>query len=102
MADQEPTQSPDSVPLTDLPRDVESCATLQEPTTGTKSFKALAKNHFVSLFGWILALVGTAVSIAALLPAFRGLLLSDRQLRLAEWSALKDYLDQCKEDSVRE
>ncbi|EWY81020.1 hypothetical protein FOYG_15309 [Fusarium oxysporum NRRL 32931] len=85
--------------LAPLPRDVELGPADHQSESKTQGLKILSQKYFLSLCGWILALVSTAVSIAALLPAFRGLLLSDKQLRLAEWSALKDYLDQCKEDS---
>lgn len=95
--DDEPRTSQDLAPL---PRDVELGPADHQSESRTRGLKILFQKYFLSLCGWILALVSTAVSIAALLPAFRGLLLSDKQLRLAEWSALKDYLDQCKEDSV--
>ncbi|TVY60137.1 hypothetical protein Focb16_v003304 [Fusarium oxysporum f. sp. cubense] len=94
--DDEPRTSQDSTPL---PRDVELGPADHQPESRIRGFQILFQKYFLSLCGWILAFVSTAVSIAALLPAFRGLLLSDKQLRLAEWSALKDYLDQCKEDS---
>jgi hypothetical protein len=95
--DDEPGTSQDSMPL---PRDVELGPADHQPESRTQGFRILFRKYFLSLCGWILAFISTAVSIAALLPAFRGLLLSDKQLRLAEWSALKDYLDQCREDSV--
>ncbi|KAJ0130865.1 Uncharacterized protein HZ326_26037 [Fusarium oxysporum f. sp. albedinis] len=95
--DDEPRTSQDLAPL---PRDVELGPADHQSESKTRGLKILFQKHFLSLCGWILALVSTAGSIAALLPAFRGLLLSDKQLRLAEWSALKDYLDQCKENSA--
>ncbi|SCN98471.1 uncharacterized protein FFB20_10688 [Fusarium fujikuroi] len=85
--------------LVPLSRDVELGPPDHQPVSRARNFHKLFQKHFLSLCGWILAFVSTVVSIAALVPAFRGLLLSDKQLKLAEWSALKDYLNQCKEDS---
>jgi hypothetical protein len=47
---------------------------------------------------WLVALISVLLTIVALSPAFRSQDLSERALRLAEWTALKDYIEECREE----
>jgi hypothetical protein len=99
--DDECPSGPNSLPLANLSRDAELGTADHQPEPRVRRLKELFKGQLLSLCGWILALISTVVSIAALLPAFRGQEVSEKQLELAEWTALKDYLDRCMEAFVR-
>lgn len=101
VTDDQSQSSPDSVPLADLSRDVEMGTADRQPESRLKRVGALLKGQFMSLCGWTLALVSTIITIITVLPTFRSEQLSEKQLKLAEWTALKDYLEECKEAAVR-
>jgi hypothetical protein len=48
--------------------------------------------------GWAVALLSLLLTIAALSPTFRSQTASERALKLAEWTALKDYVEECREE----
>lgn len=50
--------------------------------------------------GWLVAFLSMIVVILSLLPGFNSQSLSKKALELAEWTALKDYIEQCKEHLV--
>jgi hypothetical protein len=50
--------------------------------------------------GWVIAFFSLIVAIVSLLPGFNGQELSKKALELAEWTAFKDYMQQCKDASV--
>ncbi|KAF2682355.1 hypothetical protein K458DRAFT_390842 [Lentithecium fluviatile CBS 122367] len=48
--------------------------------------------------GWLIALLSVLLTIVALSPAFKSQDMSEKALRLAEWTALKDYIEECREE----
>ncbi|KAF1830223.1 hypothetical protein BDW02DRAFT_573274 [Decorospora gaudefroyi] len=48
--------------------------------------------------GWVVALVGALFTVVALSPAFKSQGMSQRALELAEWTALKDFIEECREE----
>lgn len=52
----------------------------------------------MTVTSWFITLISMIVAIIALLPGFSSQVLSKKALELAEWTALKDYLEQCKAD----
>ncbi|KAH6874582.1 hypothetical protein B0T10DRAFT_586201 [Thelonectria olida] len=64
----------------------------------TSHVKAWLLSHSMAVTSWFITLISMIVAIIALLPGFNSQGLSKKALDLAEWTALKDYLDQCKAD----
>ena len=56
--------------------------------------------HWIALTGWVLAFISMVAAIVALLPGFNGQKLSNQALELAQWTALKDYIEQCNDKLV--
>ncbi|KAH6869630.1 hypothetical protein B0T10DRAFT_593414 [Thelonectria olida] len=52
----------------------------------------------MAVTSWFITVVSMIVAIIALLPGFNSQGLSQKALDLARWTALKDYLNQCKAD----
>jgi hypothetical protein len=75
--------------------------TLTPIPSRTSHVKARLLGHGMAVTSWFIALVSMIVAIIALLPGLNSQGLSQKALDLAEWTALKDYLDQCKTDLVR-
>ncbi|KAF2442618.1 ankyrin [Karstenula rhodostoma CBS 690.94] len=48
--------------------------------------------------GWTIALLSVVFTIVALSPTFRSQTMSEKSLQLAEWTALKDYIEECREE----
>lgn len=48
--------------------------------------------------GWAVALLSVVFTIVALSPTFRSLSMSEKSLELAQWTALKDYIEECREE----
>ncbi|KAF2733238.1 ankyrin [Polyplosphaeria fusca] len=48
--------------------------------------------------GWAVAFLSVVITIVTLAPTFRAQASSDRALQLAEWTALKDYIEECREE----
>jgi hypothetical protein len=48
--------------------------------------------------GWLIALFSVLLTVVALSPAFKSQDLSTKALRLAEWTAMKDYIEECREE----
>ncbi|KAL2062597.1 hypothetical protein VTL71DRAFT_5669 [Oculimacula yallundae] len=56
----------------------------------------LFSDRRISITGWVVALLSTILTIVSLVPVFEGQDLSKKALDLAEWTALKDYIEHCK------
>lgn len=50
--------------------------------------------------GWVVALLSLIITAVSILPSFRSESISQRALELAEWTALKDFIDNCRRDHV--
>ncbi|KAF2106658.1 hypothetical protein BDV96DRAFT_590659 [Lophiotrema nucula] len=48
--------------------------------------------------GWAVAFLSVLITILTLSPAFQSQEASEKALRLAEWTALKDYIEECREE----
>ncbi|KAF2707914.1 ankyrin [Pleomassaria siparia CBS 279.74] len=48
--------------------------------------------------GWAVAFISVLLTIVTLSPAFKSQTLSEKALQLAEWTALKDYIEECREE----
>jgi hypothetical protein len=48
--------------------------------------------------GWAVAFLSVLFTIVTLSPAFRSQSLSEKSLKLAEWTALKDFIEECREE----
>lgn len=59
--------------------------------------RANPSDKTIANIGWIVACASTSVSFIALSPAFRGQDSSERALRIAEWTAEKDFNENCHE-----
>ncbi|KAF2806952.1 ankyrin [Mytilinidion resinicola] len=51
-----------------------------------------------SQLGWAIALFSVILTVVALSPTFKSLTASQKALELAEWTALKDYIEDCKSE----
>lgn len=47
---------------------------------------------------WLLAILGLLLAVVALSPAFKSQVMTERALQLAEWTALKDFIEECREE----
>lgn len=48
--------------------------------------------------GWAVAFLSVVFTIVTLSPAFRSQSLSEKSVKLAEWTALKDFIEECREE----
>ncbi|KAH6889317.1 hypothetical protein B0T10DRAFT_50917 [Thelonectria olida] len=64
--------------------------------SGAKRVQGWFAGQGMAIISWLIALISMIVAIVALLPGFHSQKLSQMALDLAEWTALKDYLDRCK------
>lgn len=48
--------------------------------------------------GWAVAFLSVLFTIVTLSPTFRSQATSERALKLAEWTALKDFIEECREE----
>jgi hypothetical protein len=48
--------------------------------------------------GWAVAFLSVLLTIVTLSPAFKSQNLSEKAYRLAEWTALKDFIEECREE----
>ncbi|KAF2636355.1 ankyrin [Massarina eburnea CBS 473.64] len=48
--------------------------------------------------GWVIALLSVIFTIITLSPAFKSQGMSEKALELAQWTALKDYIEECREE----
>ncbi|KAF1959132.1 ankyrin [Byssothecium circinans] len=70
------------------------------PSLSWKSFRSsisLPEKASANL-GWAIALLSVLFTIVSLSPAFRSQGMSERALKLAEWTALKDFIEECREE----
>lgn len=51
-----------------------------------------------SHLGWAIAFLSVLFTIVALSPAFKSQSMTERALQLAEWTALKDFFEECREE----
>ena len=76
-----------------------SSASLQ-PRLSWQSFRSslsLSEKTSANL-GWTIAFLSVLFTIIALSPTFKSQFLSEKQLKLAQWTALKDYIEECREE----
>lgn len=69
----------------------------------SRSWKSFRSNLSVSektsaQLGWAVAFLSVLFTVVALSPAFRSQTASEKALKLAEWTALKDYIEECREE----
>ena len=48
--------------------------------------------------GWVIAFLSVLFTVVALSPAFKSQSMTERALELAEWTALKDFIEECREE----
>jgi hypothetical protein len=48
--------------------------------------------------GWVIAFLSVLFTVVALSPAFKSHSMTERALVLAEWTALKDFIEECREE----
>jgi hypothetical protein len=77
-------------------------APAKEPTKkgSLVQFKTWISENKMAVSGWIVALLSLVVTVIAMVPSFRSESMSQRALELAEWTALKDFIENCKQDHV--
>ncbi|CAJ0542613.1 Ff.00g001660.m01.CDS01 [Fusarium sp. VM40] len=63
-------------------------------------FMTWISENKMAVSGWVVALLSLVVTIIAMVPGFRSESMSQRALELAEWTALKDFIENCKQDHV--
>ncbi|KAH7317054.1 hypothetical protein B0I35DRAFT_434466 [Stachybotrys elegans] len=83
---------PAAPPPTPLSQSTRRCA-----VPFSKRIRTWFSDHGIAVTGWAVAFVSMTVAIVSLVPGFNGQDLSKKALELAEWTALKDYMEQCKE-----
>jgi ankyrin repeat protein len=86
-----------------IPTLVESSTTPTPSLYSSLTWKTLRSRVSVSektsaQLGWAVAVLSVVITIATLAPTFRAQASSDKALRLAEWTALKDYIEECREE----
>jgi len=96
-------------PLARLPNAATQASTPRPPSTSLPQkadifadrLRNWISDHYLAATGWIFAVINAVVAIVALLPGFNGQEISRKALELAEWTALKDYIEQCQEQLAR-
>lgn len=70
------------------------------PSLSWKSFRSsLSISEKTSAhLGWAIAFLSVLFTIVTLSPAFKSQDMSAKALKLAEWTALKDYIEECREE----
>ncbi|KAH7124015.1 ankyrin repeat-containing domain protein [Dendryphion nanum] len=70
------------------------------PSLSWKSFRSTisVSEKTSAQLGWAVAFMSVLFTIVTLSPAFRSQASSERALKLAEWTALKDYIEECREE----
>lgn len=63
-------------------------------------FRRWISENKMAVAGWIVALLSLVVTLIAMVPSFRSESMSQRALELAEWTALKDFIENCMQDHV--
>jgi hypothetical protein len=63
-------------------------------------FRTWISENKMAVSGWVVALLSLVVTVIAMVPGFRSESMSQRALELAEWTALKDFIENCKRDHV--
>jgi hypothetical protein len=63
-------------------------------------FRTWIFENKMAVSGWVVALFSLVVTVIAIVPGFRSESMSQRALELAEWTALKDFIENCKQDHV--
>ncbi|KAF2253011.1 hypothetical protein BU26DRAFT_515390 [Trematosphaeria pertusa] len=95
------TQPPDATEPRTVTEDVSSSPpTSIRPSLSWKSFRSsiTLSEKASSHLGWAIAFLSVLFTIVALSPAFKSQDTSEKSLRLAEWTALKDYIEECREE----
>lgn len=77
-------------------------APTKEPTKegSLARFRTWMSENKMAVAGWIATLLSLIITAVSLLPSFRSERMSQRALELAEWTALKDFIENCKQDHV--
>lgn len=112
-----PASRPSTPPQSNAVRQVSSPQPLNPPALTTQSKPSvslwlsrlrawlsnsrlwLSKNT-VAVTGWALAISGLIFAAISLGPGFESPNLSKQALELAQWTALKDYIEQCQSAAV--
>ncbi|KAL6711916.1 hypothetical protein ACN47E_002959 [Coniothyrium glycines] len=70
------------------------------PSLSWQSFRSsiLLSGKAPKHLGWFVAFLGLLFTVVALSPAFRSQNMTERALQLAEWTALKDFIEECREE----
>ncbi|KAF2270400.1 hypothetical protein CC78DRAFT_132035 [Lojkania enalia] len=70
------------------------------PSLSWKSFRSSisVSEKTMAQLGWIIAFLSVLLTIVALSPAFKSQNASEKALRIAEWTALKDFIEECREE----
>lgn len=103
---------PENSPTISEPPPVDSIPSLtavqSSPTTAPSlrpslSWKSVRSTISVSektsaQIGWAVAFLSVLFTIVTLSPTFRSQATSERALKLAEWTALKDFIEECREE----
>lgn len=63
---------------------------------GSIKAKVSISEKIISRFGWEIAFLSLMFTVATLSHTFKGQTAAQKALVLAEWTALKDYVEQCK------
>lgn len=66
----------------------------------TYRIRTWISDHCIAITGWALAFISMVATIVSLLPGFNGQEISKKALELAQWTALKDYIEQCNDKLV--
>src|SRR3954462_12422471 len=58
--------------------------------------KLVLSERAIAQLGWIVAISSLAITAIALAPGFMAQRMTGSALDLAKWTALKDFMDQCR------
>ncbi|KAH7144539.1 hypothetical protein B0J13DRAFT_623075 [Dactylonectria estremocensis] len=67
------------------------------PTPNTAQ-RVWSLKHFMATTSLVFALIGLIVATVSIIPGFKGERLSRDALDLAQWTALKDYIEECNNE----
>ncbi|KAF2187209.1 hypothetical protein K469DRAFT_570897 [Zopfia rhizophila CBS 207.26] len=71
-----------------------------QSSSSWKSFRSTItfSEKTTSQLGWAIACLSVVITIVALSPAFKSQTAAEKALQIAEWTALKDYIEDCREE----
>lgn len=98
--DPTPDPTPEEPEPQSVTADTPTSAPSLRPSLSWKSFRSSLSisEKTSSHLGWAIALLSVLFTIVALSPAFKSQDMSEKALELAEWTALKDYIEECREE----